>query len=69
MGEIIISVITFGRFFFGLTHSYPQWSGRMDWGWWGMGWIFMMIFWGLVIVGLIFLIKSMRKNFTERKEI
>jgi len=29
----------------------------MMWGWWGMGWIFIIIFWGLVLLGLIFLIR------------
>jgi len=31
--------------------------GMMGWGMWGWGWIFMLFFWGLVIVALIFLIR------------
>lgn len=42
---------------------FCQWGWRdygmgpfMMWGW-GFGWIFMIIFWGLVILGLIFFIR------------
>lgn len=63
-------VISFGTFLVYLSippSTWAQWRGygeggwfgpgTMGWGMWGWGWIFMLFFWGLVIVALIFLIR------------
>ena len=37
-------------------HDYGMGPWMMR-GWWGIGWIFMIIFWGFIILGLILLVR------------
>ena len=49
---------------------YSNWHmGRGMMGDWGMGWfgmIFMILFWGLIIVGLVFLIRWLMQNTSSK---
>jgi len=37
--------------------SYGGWNKMMGWGGFGFGWVFMILFWGLVILGIVALTK------------
>ncbi len=70
--DVNSALISFGIlmiYLFVPPSSWAQWRGygeggwfgpgMMGWGMWGLGWIFMLFFWGLVIVALIFLIRRL----------
>jgi len=58
--------------FSGSSSCLEQWRDHWGLGWfgpgmmgserWGVGWIFMIVFWGLVITALIFLIRSLARQ-------
>jgi len=73
----IITALALTIVFFSSTEALAQWGNNQNWhmgpgmmGGWGMGWfggIFMMIFWVLILVGLIFLIKWLIQSTNRAK--
>ena len=72
-----ITALALSIVFFSSTEALAQWGNNQSWhmgpgmmGGWGMGWfggIFMMIFWVLILVGLIFLIKWLIQSTNRAK--
>jgi putative membrane protein len=72
-----ITALALSIVFFSSTEALAQWGNNQGWhmgpgmmGGWGMGWfggIFMMIFWVLILVGLIFLIKWLIQSTNRAK--
>ncbi|MCR4313445.1 MAG: SHOCT domain-containing protein [Candidatus Roizmanbacteria bacterium] len=46
------------NYMMGYYGNWDNWNNMMGWGGFGMGWIFMLIFWGVVIWIVISLIKG-----------
>ncbi len=43
--------------------------GNYSWGWgMGFGWLFMIVFWGLVVLGIVYIIKMIAGGGPKNKE-
>jgi len=69
-GSMLIFVITSNCYAQWRDHGGPGWfgPGMMGSEWWGLSWAFTLVFWILVIVALIFLIRWLARQSRPRTE-